>query len=223
MAIGVLKQLSHGLQWATETLARLSARTDRAPIDSVDRMFSFVSTRSALIGQKKLYGYLKERIGMRYPTMFEDPEFGRSIQAANIQVFAAGLADMTVFAVAHATAGRETASTARIALAEACYHSGLDDNANWATREQLANWRKAFGVRAEKTVWDNVAAGANPFFESPKALIRWAPISDDHKKYDREIVENSMRFAWNEVTQDYRRRVDGAAIVRDWLSSPAGS
>jgi hypothetical protein len=220
LTIGMLRQLSQGLQWVAETATRLSARADRAPIDSVERLFQFVSTRSALITQKKLYGYLKERMGMGYPKMFENPEFAQSIRVANIQIFAASLSDMTVFAVAHGTVAQDCAQAERVAIAVSCYHAGLDDNAAWATKEDIVQWRKAFASRAEKTVWDNVAAGANPFTESPKALIRWAPISDDHKKYDREIVENSMKFAWNEIMQDFRKRVVPAAVVRDWEAGP---
>lgn len=220
MAFGVLKQLSQGLQWVTETASRISARTDRAPIDSTERLFHFASTRAALITQKKLYGYLKERMGMGYPKMFDNPEFAQSIKAANIQIFAASLSDLTIFTVAHGTAGQGCAQAERIAIAVSCHHSGLEDNASWATKEDMKLWRKAFKERADKTVWENIASGANPFVESPKALIRWAPISDDYKKYDREIVENSMKFAWNEVMQDFRKRVDPAKIVRDWEASP---
>lgn len=216
LATNVWNQISHGLQWAVESASRLSARVDKAPLDNVDRVFHFVSTRSALITQKKLYGYLKERIGLRYPTMVEDKPFAASINIANVNIFAAALSDMTIFAVAHAGAHRILDNAEHVGMASACYLAGLDDNQSMSTQEDRAGWRAAFADRIDKTAWENVAAGTSPFTESPKALIRWAPIAEELKKYDREIVENSIRFAWNEVTQDFRQRVNPEAVSLDW-------
>lgn len=211
------EQLSEGIRWIAEALSHLSFRHDREPIDSVDRVFEFISTRAALVTQKKLYGYLKERIGLRYPAMFEDDEFARSIDIAKMQVFAASLSDLTVFGTALVSAAAELAGDARRGFALACYRAGLDDNADQVPEVRaMANWVADFERRLDGVLWENIAAGANPFVESPKALIRWAPIADEHKEYDREIVENSMRFAWNEIRQDFRERLDAEAVVADW-------
>ena len=55
-----------------------------------------------MMTQKKLYGYLKERIGIRYPEEFARPEFAKSIRTATGHIYAASLADLTVFCVANA-------------------------------------------------------------------------------------------------------------------------
>jgi hypothetical protein len=219
----IANQLSDGLQWVADALARLSIRRDYAPLDTVERLFQFVSTRSALVAQKKLYGYLKERMGLRYPKEFENDAFVRSIDIAKMQVFAASLSDLTVFAMAHMSANTDINEVERRAMAIACYAAAMRDNAGEAPDQaSLKQWTDDFRARADAVHWANVAAGESPFTESPKALYRWAPIADELKKYDREIVENSIRFAWNEVTQDYRKRIDAAAVVRDW-ESPAPS
>lgn len=218
------EQLFEAGRWVAEALSRLSFRGDRAPIDSVDRVFEFVSTRAALVTQKKLYGYLKERIGLRYPAMFEDDAFAQSIDIAKMQVFAASLSDLTVYAVALVSAGGglEQNGTRR-ALALACYRAGIADNADKVVDVRSpTTWVADFERRLDETLWGNIASGANPFVESPKALIKWAPIADEHKKYDREIVENSMRFAWNETRQDFRTRLDARAVVADWTARDAG-
>lgn len=213
----LVDQLSQGLQWVTDTLARLSVRSDYAPLDTVERLFQFVSTRSALVTQKKLYGYLKERMGLRYPKEFENEAFARSIDIAKMQVFAASLSDLTVFAMAHLSAQADVKEVERRALAIACYAAAMRDNASQAPdAAAVKQWIDDFRARADAVHWANVAAGESPFTESPKALFRWAPIADELKKYDREIVENSIRFAWNEVMQDYRRRLDAEAVIRDW-------
>lgn len=214
------RQLFDALDWIRATLSRLSFRHDRAPIADVERVFHFVSTRSAFVTQKKLYGYLKERIGIRYPKMFDDEHFARSIDIAKMHVFAASLSDMTVHAVAHIGSGAELDAQSRRRLAIACYRSGIEDNAEQSPGPLAPQeWLRAFEARLDETLWENIAAGASAFTESPKALIKWAPIAEELKVYDREIVENSIRFAWNEIRQDFRKRLDAKAVVRDWVES----
>jgi hypothetical protein len=213
----VIQQFSEAARWVADVFSRLSIRNDREPIETVDRFFSFVSTRAALVTQKKLYGYLKERIGIRYPAMFEDEQFARSINIAKMHVFAAGLSDLTVFAVGLVSANARMGDNERRELAQACYRAGIADNAHEVPEAlATANWATDFDHRLDNTLWENVGAGANPFSESPKALIRWAPIADEHKRYDREIVENSMRFAWNEIRKDLRDRLNATAVLADW-------
>lgn len=215
------RQASEAARWAAETFSQLSFRGDRAPIGSVDRVFEFVSTRSALVTQKKLYGYLKERIGLRYPQAFEDTAFARSIDVAKMHVFAAALSDLTVFATARVGADGQLGPEARRAFAFACYRAGVASNeAEAPDPDAPSAWCATFEQRVERTQWENIAAGASVFTESPKALVKWAPIADDHKRYDREIVENSMRFAWNEIVQDFRRRLDPDAVAKDWNARP---
>lgn len=212
----LVRQIGEAVAWFREAAARLSVRRESGPIADVDGLFHFVRTRSALVSQKKLYGYLKERMGISYPKMFEDEAMARSIDVAKMHVYAAALSDLTVHAVGHvAVAGLEPG--AHRALAKACYLDGIE-----AFREQapddraVREWRDAFDRRLDETLWENVVAGGSAFSASPKALIRWAPIADEHKRYDREIVENSIRFAWNEIREDMRNRLDPAAVAADW-------
>lgn len=214
------RQISEAASWFVETASKLSVRRDNAPIATVDRLFAFAATRAALITQKKLYGYLKERMGTSYPKMFKDELFARSIHIATMHVFAASLSDLTIHVVAHAGAGSALGPVELRRMAVECYRFGIAENAEQAPdRAAPALWLAAFERRLDETSWENVAAGASAFTESPKALVKWAPISDEFKKYDREIVENSIRFAWNEIREDFRKRLDAAAVAADWASN----
>lgn len=193
----------------------LKARSQ--PLDTVATFEHFVSARSAFVAQKKLYGYLKTRMGTRYPSMFEDDQFIASINIAKAHIFAACLSDMTIFAVADVGAQGRLSRDEKDMLAHRCHSSGLRDNA-----EQLAHagaeqeWRSAFEARIEGLHWDNAAAGGNVFDTSPAALVEWAPIAPQLKAYDREIVENSLKFAWIEIRRGYRKRVDREAVAADF-------
>ncbi|QPC87813.1 hypothetical protein GA830_14465 [Mesorhizobium sp. NBSH29] len=212
-------QMTEAGRWVRDSWNRLSVRRDTGPINDSELLADFVTTRAALVTQKKLYGYLKERIGMRYPKMFADEEFSRSINIAKMQVFAASLADLTIHCVAHVGTDQRLEQGDFNALAVWCYGQGVAANEEQAPNAvTVSRWLSEFGARADKANWHNIAAGASAFTESPKALIRWAPIADEHKNYDREIVENSMRFAWNEVRTEFRERLDAAAVSSDWKS-----
>lgn len=213
------KQISEAVGWLRDAASKLTLRRDRAPIATVARVDHFARTRAALIAQKKLYGYLKERIGTRYPKMFDDELFAQSINVAKMHVFAASLSDMTIYAVAQVSADGGLEGVDRREWALACYRAGLADNADQMTDAHDAeSWVGTFIQRIEATLWENVAVGGRAFTESPKALIKWAPIADELKMRDREIVENSIRFAWNEVIRDFRARLDADAAAADWRS-----
>lgn len=202
-----------------EFAARFAARRETGPIATRDELAQFVSTRSAFVAQKKLYGYLKTRMGTRYPSMFEDDTFVTSVNIAKVHVFAACLSDMSVHA-----AGRVLAGAGRDfdpgALARYTFERGIADNeAAGHSDQEEAEWRREFAERLEATNWPNVAAGSDCFTRSPKALVRWAPIADELKRYDREIVENSIRFAWAEFTRDLRQRLDAPQIAAAWTKT----
>ena len=203
-----------------EFVARLTVRRDSGPIDSVAELTRFVSTRAAFTAQKTLYGYLKTRMGTRYPSMFEDEVFVASIDIAKMQVFAACLADLAIFAVwqTRRDAPRPPEAAVCKALALCCFQRGLADNAEQATGVQDFSAEAAqAGFERRLALWDWARGPQGPdiFTESPPALVRWAPIAPELKKFDREIVENSIRFKWREVRADLVRRLDAAAVAAE--------
>ncbi|WP_265519859.1 hypothetical protein [Nitratireductor luteus] len=196
---------------------RLAVRLEREPIDSLDGLVRFTQTRAAFVSQKKLYGYLKTRMGTRYPSMFEDDVFVESINIAKRHVFAASLSDITVHVSSRVAASGTLQAHAR-ALAIHCHEAGLGENREELGDDLVKQYRETFAARLEHTQWQNLAMGADCFTESPAALYRWAPIEDSLKRYDREIVENSIRFAWSEVIRDFRNRSVPDSIAANFLA-----
>ncbi len=195
----------------------LVPRRDRGPIDGVTVLCDFVSTRSAFIAQKTLYGYLKTRMGTRYPTVFEDKVFSNSIKLATQHVFAACLSDLTIFAVANATHGHSMADEERAKLAQRCYEAALAANAETAPLQFAPrDCIEAFSSRLRDTDWGFGALRRENFTRSPAALVRWAPIAPELKSHDEQIVFNSIRFAWREVRVDFSDRLDADAVMTDW-------
>ena len=217
-----------GVEWSKsmtflrEAAARLRLRRERAPIETIAALNGFVSTRAAFVAQKKLYGYLKARMGTRYPTMFEDDVFVESINVAKLHVFAACLSDLSAHCVARVVAAGNLDRGEAVAMAHHCFAAGIADNAAHLPEASVADgWRAAFEQRVAGLHWENLAAGGDSFSESPKALFQWAPIAEKLKRYDQEIVENSIRFAFGEVTREFRERAVLPAIGADWRSRKA--
>ena len=183
------------------------------PIATIDEVRDFIATRAAFVAQKKLYGYLKTRMGTRFVSMFTDPVFVESINVAKMHVYAACLSDLTVFCVSRALADSGLDAPQKEEVARACFRYGLDANAEMIVdAADVEAWLAAFDARLATVHWGNAAATGEVFEESPRALVKWAPIAPELKKYDAEIVRNSIRYAWNEVRVAYRKRLDAAAV-----------
>ena len=205
-------------------LARLTVRRDSGPIDSIEALCTFVSTRSAFVAQKTLYGYLKTRMGTRYPSMFEDDVFVSSIDVAKMHIFAACLSDLSVFAVSQALHDQADAA-AHADLAEVCFNSGLADNEEQARSVDafsMAEAKAEFSRRLAFLDWFGLPPGPDIFSASPAALVRWSPIAPELKKFDREIVENSIRFTWKEIRSQLTKRIDGPSIAGDLSRRTSG-
>jgi hypothetical protein len=201
----------------------LWTRRDTTPIASVAALGHFVATRSAYLAQKTLYGYVKTRMGIRYPAMFEDKNIIASLNIAKLHVFAACLSDLTVFAVATALDRLAVGNDDRQAMARRCYAAGLreiipDTPAEFSAQDYIGE----FDHRLVETDWQRGARQPENFTRSPRALFRWAPIEDKLKNFDREIVENSVKFAWRDIREQFNKRLNAAAVAADWAGRTAG-
>lgn len=177
----------------------------------------FVQTRASYVGQTSLYGYLKARMGTRYRVMFEDDVFSASIRDAAVKVFIACLADLTIFTVAVAAAGGRLRADEAQALARHCFQTALDRGLTEVDPDQIpADAVADFEARTVATAWSNAAQGPDTFQASGRGLIRHAPVVDEFKELDQEIVQNSIRFRWRDIREQARKRFDGAAIAAAW-------
>ena len=93
------------------------------------------------------------------------------------------------------------------------YKKGLSDNPNDAPEEFSPHEAiSSFEMRLSNTDWKIEAKDRSIFTESPKALYRWAPIAENLKKQDADIIVNSINFTWSEIRQRFLRRLDVSAV-----------
>ncbi len=192
-------------------------RFDRSAIQNIDNLVEFIQTRSAYVAQTSLYGYLKTRMGTRFRQVFEDDKFLPSINKAKWRTYGACLSDLTVFAAALTGTENRLGKNEISDLARKCFATAVQQTFDDAEANEVrAEVVERFEARLEQTHWPNAAIGETAFTSSPIVLLEAAPIADELKERDVEIVTNSIRYRWRDVREQLRKRIDRDAICAEW-------
>lgn len=198
----------------------VGVRFDSSPIGDLDALEEFVLTRSSFTGQTALYGYLRERMGTRYRDYFQDETFAPVIQAAAVKVFLSCLADLSVYSSALVAAGGRLSDGQASGLARYCFEKAAARALDEVDSDKIPpDALEAFIARTEQTDWAGVADPHSAFAGSESDLIRHAPVVDEFKELDSEIVRNSIRFRWRDVREQLRKRLDPDAVAAAWRSA----
>ena len=187
------------------------------PIVKAEDFGDFLGNRAAFIAQKTLYGYLKTRMGIAFPNMFQDDEFVKSINIAKWNIYAACLSDLAIFMAAKVME-TESDNDRKSELAQHWHH--------WVIRSRIEGesdfkgdteaFIKKFDERLKDVDWEEAKEGEGAFKLSPPALVHWAPIDEQFKKFDEPIVLNSIRFAWQ--AREYLKLLDTERFLADWAA-----
>lgn len=205
-----------------EFFARFSVFKRAEPVRTVSGYRDFLATRPAFVGQKKLFEYVKQRMGMNYPEQFKNDEFIASLNVAKWQVYAACMSDLGIWMAAQVTAHSGEAGEAGEMTAH-CFASAVEERFDDPEFDgDGQEFVQAFADRLALTDLHSMIDGDGAFSRSPKELVRWAPIAPQLKKYDVEIVENSIRFAWVAFRTEFNRIAEFDAILADWRDRQAG-
>ena len=170
-------------------------------IKSKGDLQKFIQQRSAHVTQTTLYGYLKTRIGVKYTAMVEDEVFSKSINIAKWNIYMVAIADCTFYVFSYLMAEKNLKEND-------CKEIYLDiiekEKANGLSEEIYLKAKQEFLNRNEKINFQKHYLD-NPFIESCMALYNWAPIADELKILDKEIVLNSMRLKWNLKIDEFKK------------------
>jgi hypothetical protein len=216
----VIAQVAQFLARAGSSLA---GRLFAPPIGSVEALALFVGERAALVAQTTLYGYLKTRMGTKFPRYFADDRFAGEIRRAAVRQFLSCAADLSIHATALVAADGGLDRRAAADLARRCFSGALAQGlADVDPAMVAAGAPEAFAERAERTAWASAAEGEAAFSASIEGLIRNAPVIDEFKRADSAIVRNSIRFRWRDVRRELRRRLDGVAVREELRQRPVG-
>ena len=183
------------------------------PVHDRDALRHFLDTRASYVAQTSLYGYLRTRAGQRYPELFDNDDFVAGINIAKWQIWLDCLGDLTCFAGGLLVRGGQDADDVgvlmRTLVGEVIDAAGVPADAGEAFAAH------AHGVRERIAAcdWRQMTDDDRPFTESPASLVRWAPVIDEYKQLDADIVRNSVRFRWQEIRRDLRASLDPAGVM----------
>ena len=170
-------------------------------INSIKQLESFIQERAAHVTQTTLYGYLKTRIGVKYTAMVDDEVFSKSINIAKWNIYMIAIADCTFYTFSYLICEKNLKEND-------CKEIYLDiiekEKANGLSDEVYLKAKREFLNRYEKIDFHKYYL-ASPFKESCLALYNWAPIADELKILDKEIVLNSMRLKWNLKIDEFKK------------------
>jgi len=170
-------------------------------IKSKSDLQKFIQQRSAHVTQTTLYGYLKTRIGVKYTAMVDDEVFSKSINIAKWNIYMVAIADCTFYVFSYLIAKKNLKENdckeIYLDIIEKEKSNGLSDEIYLKAKDEFLN-------RYEKIDFNKYYLD-NPFKESCLALYNWAPIADELKTLDKEIVLNSMRLKWNLKTDEFKK------------------
>jgi len=170
-------------------------------INSIETLKIFIQERSSHVTQTTLYGYIKTRIGSRYALMLEKNDvFVKSINIAKWNIYLTALADCTFYTFSYLVDKKNLKEIE----AEKIFFSILENEKKNGLDIKLFEQAKIeFQQRNKEVDWKNFHS-QTPFKLSGLALYRWAPISEDLKILDKDIVLNSIDLKWNLVENEFK-------------------
>jgi len=204
IAASLRQQFAHGFRRRPE------------PIADREGFRRFLHTRSNYVAQYSLYGYLRTRTGVRFPELFNDDAFVRSINIAKWHIWLACLADLAVYAGGLVLQRTRAPASDVGELVSAAVDAILSEVGVPAEAgNEFPGHSSRVHARIALCDWNSVADDESVFSESPAALVRYAPVTDELRQLDEEIVKNSVRFRWQEIRRELRENLDAEGVLAD--------
>ena len=170
-------------------------------ITNFDDLRNFISNKSAFVSQFTLYGYLRTRMGgINFYKSLNDVPFGTSVNIARWNIFLVSVQDLLLFTFSYIYNKQDRNI---ITYANSFFKKILEEQQPFGLEIELKNKSiKEFDERIKKVNW-HMCYKQKPFEKSCEALFTWAPIADQLKDLDREIVINSMDVQWQNIMIDF--------------------
>ena len=169
-------------------------------IGSEQDLQNFIQERAAHVTQTTLYGYLKTRMGHKYALMVSDEEFSKSINIAKWNIYVVAISDLTFYVFSYLITKKNLKKNNSVEI----FNNIINGELKNGLEEKVSNESKSrFDLKINSVNWKTYYL-ENPFKDSGLALYNWAPIADELKILDKEIVLNSIKLKWNLVENEFK-------------------
>jgi len=208
------------------TLRNKLGLAPRPALNSLPSVVEFTAKQSAYVSQVTLFGYIKTRAGTSWPKLFENDTYLISLRTARSHFFAACVSDLSLFFAARMfIEGQLSARQAEELAVEIAQQvlitpdiDGHEDIDPDAFRDIVNRTRQ----RALVMKWEEAATTALAFHSSAEAFMRWAPVTDEFKASDEEIMRNSLHLRWIGIRRDIKETLQIEPIKADLQLPPTG-
>lgn len=175
------------------------------PIISIFEYINYAERQAAFVSQVSLYTYIKTRAGTQWPKLFENETYLASMKIARWHIFGAAVADLALYLGAMMVIKADITEKQAQKIAEQVITSILNTyDQDDISQKDFQKMMKDGLKRAKNADWHDLADGPNAFQGSSDALIHWAPIADELKNLDIEIVRNSIHLRWINVRREIK-------------------
>ena len=170
-------------------------------IKNFDDLKNFISKKSAYVSQFTLYGYLRTRMGgINFYKSLNDLPFNTSVNIARWNIFLVAVQDLLLFTFSYIYNKQDRSVITNV---NEFFKKILEEQQPFGLSVELKNKSiQEFEERIKKVNW-HMCYKIKPFEKSCEALFNWAPIADQLKDLDKEIVVNSMDVQWQNVMIDF--------------------
>jgi hypothetical protein len=132
--------------------------------------------------------------------MLDDEKYSGSINIAKWNIYMAALSDLTLYVFSYLIDQKKLKEND----AEEIFITIIKNELKNGLNEKLFDSsKKEFILRLSSVNWNKFYL-EKPFKNSGLALYNWAPIADELKVLDKEIVLNSIMLKWNLVENDFK-------------------
>jgi len=132
--------------------------------------------------------------------MFEDEVFLKSINLAKWNIYMAALTDCTFYVFSYLIDKKNLKQNDAL---EIFIEIIENEKSNGLEIKLFENTKLEFNRRLKEVDWKTYYQD-NPFKNSGLSLLKWSPIAENLKVFDKEIVLNSIKLKWNLVENEFK-------------------
>ena len=182
----------------------------KKPLTKRSELVEFIHRNASFVSQVTLLTYIKARAGTQYPKLFENTEYLESIEIARSHLYTSCVADLVFYVI-----NEHCLNVIKIKSIQFILSNLVDEVFSFAQCDE--NIFKDFD-KMRKQCADQLnalkatAINHKLFKMSSDTFFRWAPMAEEFKKEDEEIMRNSIHFRWIEVRRELRERIRPSVI-----------
>ena len=193
----------------TKILEYLGLRPKK-PLTKRRELVEFIHRNASFVSQVTLLTYIKARAGTQYPKLFENPEYLKSIEIARSHLYASCVADLAFYVINEHCLNDIQGETVQFILSNLVnevFSFAKDDENIFKEFDEMKKQ-----CEEHLKVLKRNAINHKLFNMSSDTFFRWAPMAEEFKKEDEEIMRNSIHFRWIEVRREVRERIRPSLI-----------